>query len=153
MKNRFARWFLTSCGVILTVTAFAKLVSVTGEVKVLARPDPVFVFLTFRQLFFLVGVLELSVAAVIFSPTPRVVNKLTLVAWISSVFLAYRIGLWAMGYKGECNCLGHLTDWLGVAPGIADAGMKTILAYLLLGSVALLVTRWNGVAVSGSEAV
>lgn len=147
MKERLTQWFLTSCAVILTVTALAKFISVTDEVKVLAWPDPVFEFLTFRQLFFLTGALELAVASILLFSRVNIATKLAAVLWISATFLTYRIGLWAIGYKGECNCLGHLTDWLGLAPGIVDAGMKTILAYLLLGSIAFIVNRRIGVKI------
>lgn len=138
-----SQWFLTTCGTILAVTSLAKLISVIGEARVLSRPDPVFWFLTFRQVFFLTGAWEMVVAWVLFFTRLSAPAKPTAVLWISATFLIYRLGLWATGYKGECPCLGHVSDWMGVAPGIVDRGMKLILAYLLLGSVAFLVGRRN----------
>ncbi|MBI3849679.1 MAG: hypothetical protein HY298_05230 [Verrucomicrobia bacterium] len=41
------------------------------------------------------------------------------------------------------TCLGHLTDALHMSPQTADELMKVILAYLLIGSYALLQYQWR----------
>ena len=71
---------------------------------------------------------------------------LGLVAWMSTNFVVYRLGLWWMDWKKPCNCLGNLTDALHISPQTADNIMKVILAYLLIGSYGLLIWRWNNAA-------
>jgi hypothetical protein len=74
----------------------------------------------------------------------NVIRRVALVAWVGSVFLAYRVGLWAIGYGGSCSCLGHLTDALGISTETADLASKLILGYLLLGSYTVLA--WAAIA-------
>ena len=48
-----------------------------------------------------------------------------------------------MGWHKPCGCLGNLTDALGISPETADTVAKVLLAYLLIGSYALLVWEWR----------
>jgi hypothetical protein len=57
--------------------------------------------------------------------------------------LVYRLGLWWMDWHRPCNCLGNLTDALHISPQAADNVMKVLLAYLLIGSYALLSWHWR----------
>jgi hypothetical protein len=90
----------------------------------------------------MVGGIEVAVALVcIFSK--RTWLPAGLVAWLATGFLAYRIGLVAVGYHRPCSCMGNLTDALHIPPQTADTAMKIILAYLLIGSYASLFWLWR----------
>ena len=141
MQPKPIRFFIVSAGVILTVTAIAKLVSSFGDARILEIPDPI-ASLSFRTLFRMVALLELGVALVCFFGR-RPVLQAALVAWMSVNFLVYRLGLIWVGYHRPCSCLGNLTDALHVRPEVADAAMKIVLAYLLAGSFGALAWLWQ----------
>jgi hypothetical protein len=89
-----------------------------------------------------VGVVELVIAGIcLFGKSQKL--KLGLIAWLATSFVVYRLGLWWMGWKKPCGCLGNLTDALHLSPQAADSLMKVILAYLLIGSYGLLIWRWR----------
>lgn len=130
------RFFFYSAAVLLGVTGVAKLVSASGSNRILQVPDPIF-GLPFRYEFCVVGVLELGIAAFCLFGN-RAEIKTAVVAWMATAFLVYRIGLLLVGYEGPCHCLGSLTAALHVDPQVADSIMKAVLAYLLVGSYAVL---------------
>lgn len=66
-----------------------------------------------------------------------------LVTWLSTSFLCYRIGLWWIGWKRPCGCMGSLTDALHIKPETADHIAKAFLAYLLISSYGLLIWEWR----------
>jgi hypothetical protein len=139
MKN--VRWFLYSAAVVLFLTAAAKYISSFGHGTILQARDPL-IGLQFQDLFRIIGGIETAVALVcIFSR--RIWLAEGLVAWLATSFLAYRIGLVAVGYHRPCSCMGNLTDALHIPPQTADTAMKIILAYLLIGSYASLFWLWR----------
>lgn len=131
MKN-IRKVFDGSVMVLLAATAICKLVSVSGEGRVLSVADPVFRFVTLRQLLLVVSVVELGVAWYLWKGR-NPMTKSFLVLWLSALFIAYRLGLWLMHYKG-CSCLGTVTYWLPVSPEVIDGLMKGLLAYFGVGS-------------------
>jgi len=99
----------------------AKLWSLTGESTLLLERDPI-LGIKFSHLMQLAATLELGVVAVcFFRPT---VDGLLAIAWLSVMFVSYRVGLWWIGWKKPCNCLGDLTDALQISPQLADNIMK-----------------------------
>jgi hypothetical protein len=136
---KLRNWFIFSAGVTLAVTGVAKVFSASSNAGILGVQDPIF-GVSFRHLMLLVGLAEL-VIAVICLHTNKQRLSLGLVAWIAASILLYRIGLWAMDWKGPCGCLGSLTDALPMSPKTVDWLMKALLAYLLIGSCAGLVRR------------
>jgi hypothetical protein len=98
----------------LVVTALAKLYGLTYGEQVLQQPDPLFGVKN-SVVMLLVSVAELWVVYLVLSATQSV-TKLAALAWISSNFLAYRFGLYMVGFKGWCSCLGTLTKQLPVSP-------------------------------------
>ena len=107
--------------------------------KLLTVVDPI-VGIPFKYLM-LAAVAELPIAAVcLFAKANRLAT--VLVAWLASIFLVYRLGLWWIGWKKPCGCLGNLTDTLGISPHTADVIIKGLLAYLLIGSYGLLIREW-----------
>jgi hypothetical protein len=125
----------------LLITGFAKVRSAFGESKLLAIPDPI-IGVQFGQLFLVVGPAEIVIALVCFF-SKRQTLALLLVAWLSSGFALYRLGLWWLGWKKPCSCLGNLTDALHISPQVADNIIKVLLVYLIIGSYGLLVWRWR----------
>jgi hypothetical protein len=89
-----------------------------------------------------VGLAEIVTALICFI-NRRPALSLGLVAWLSTNFVFYRIGLVWVGWHKPCSCLGNLTDALHISPQTADTVMKIILAYLLIGSYASLFWLWR----------
>jgi hypothetical protein len=139
-RNSSAHWgrrYLLLSGLILGATGFAKLYSALGSSQLLDVQDPFF-GLSFRHLMFLVGAAELVVAGIcFFGRNPLIAAGL--IAWLATNFLVYRIGIWWIGWKAPCGCLGTLTDALPLSAQTVESIMKVLLAYLLIGSYGLLV--------------
>jgi hypothetical protein len=138
---RIARWFLYSAAVVLLLAAAAKFISSTGHGKIVLAIDPLTGF-QFHDLFRIVGSIEIAIALACFW-SKRTWLSAGLVAWLTTSFLAYRIGLVLVGWHKPCSCLGNLTDALHISPQTADTAMKIILAYLLIGSYASLFWLWR----------
>ena len=133
------KWFLLSAGAVLCVTGIAKVWSALGSSKFLEVVDPI-VGIKFGHLMLAVGVTENVMALVCFF-SKRQTLALALVAWISTSFMVYRLGLWWMDWHRPCSCLGNLTDALHIPPQVADNIMKAVLTYLLIGSYAALFSQ------------
>jgi hypothetical protein len=141
--KRLAWWFIVSTLMILALTAMAKGIAASGNACILSNADPVLDMFTNRQVMLLAAVLELVVIGVVVWQRD-LVRKAAFIAWIGRVFLAYRVGLWSIGNKGSCGCLGNVTVTLGITPATADLVSGAMLAYLLVGSYAILI--WESVA-------
>lgn len=141
MARFLIRLFLISAGCILLCTGLLKVLSSLTETKVLGLNDPLFSFLSNRQMLFLVGALELALSRIILSRRTDMMRAAT-VAWISGAFLMYRLGLWSISFHEPCACLGRAGDWLHLEPTTVDSIMRGILAYLLCGSVCALLVLW-----------
>jgi hypothetical protein len=135
------RAFAVSSGVILALTALAKAWTVAAGGKILLVAEPLS-GLPFKHVFPLVAAVELAIAVVcLFTKAHRLATML--VAWMATNFLVYRVGLWWMGWRKPCGCLGNLTDALHISPQTADHLIKLLLAYLLVGSYGLLIWQWR----------
>jgi hypothetical protein len=81
----------------------------------------------------------LEIAAVAFILAKDFITaKLMVIAWLSSLFVLYRVGLSVVGFRGYCQCLGSLTDWAHISPAGAQLLSEGILSYMFFGSLALL---------------
>jgi hypothetical protein len=134
------RIFIFSAGLLLFVTAVAKLTSSAGAAKILAESDPIF-SISFRHVFWVVGMIELIIALVCLLGR-RLQLQVRLLAWLATSFLFYRLALIWIDYHRPCSCLGNLTDALHVSPKTADVAMKFMLGYLLIGSYTGLIWCW-----------
>ena len=133
--------FIYAASGILAITGAAKIWSAFGHVRLLDFEDPI-TGVPFRYLMGIVGLMELTIACVcLFSGRMRL--SMVLVAWLTTSFLIYRLGLWWVGWESPCHCLGNLTDALHIPPKIADTAMKIVLAYLLISSYASLFWLWR----------
>ena len=153
-QSRFGTLFVGSAGTVLMVTGLAKAFSAIGPARALDAVDPL-IGTPFRELLLLVGLVELLIAFFCLFTDKRRLSLLA-VAWISTNFLVYRVGLWFIGWHRPCGCMGSLSDMLHLSPRAADNIMKGLLAYLLIGSYALLFAQWRqrraqGLVVDGLE--
>jgi hypothetical protein len=139
--DRRQEWFIKSAGLVLAITGFAKVLSAIGHARALDTADPL-VGISFRLLLLLVGQAEVLVAFFCLF-TQRRSLSLAAVAWLSTNFLVYRLGLWFIGWHKPCACMGSLTEMLHLSPQAADNIMKVVLAYLLVGSYAILIQQWR----------
>jgi hypothetical protein len=135
------RWFLKLAGGVLMLVGLAKAFSAIGPTRALDTIDPL-IGLPFRHLFLLVGLAELLIAFCCLF-TDRRWFSIWLVAWLSTNFAAYRVGLWFIGWHHPCACMGSLAGMLHLSDQAADNIMKGVLAYLLVGSYAILVWEWR----------
>ncbi len=140
--TQFATLFRKTVVGALAVTAMLKLSGVVSAVSELDKPDPVFYFLSMRQVLLLAAVLEAVVAWWVtrWRDDPRILG---LILWLGGVFLLYRGAAWLNGWSGPCKCLGgrygmafflpvYLEDWLA----------KGLLCWMVLGAGSLLAWQW-----------
>ncbi len=66
-------------------------------------------------------------------------SRLLLAAWLSTLFVIYRIGLWAMDWHQPCGCMGSLAGVLHLKDATADKSMLYLLGYLVMGSYTMFV--------------
>ncbi len=136
----FERKFCLSVAITLTVVAFAKLWSISGDSRLLVEYDPI-LGMRFDDLMLMAAVMELCIAAICAFRSTK--SGLISVVWLSTVILCYRVGLWWIGWQKPCSCLGNLTDALHISPQLADNVMKGLLAFMFVGSVSLLFMQWR----------
>ena len=133
--RQFVRqWFVRIAMGALIATALLKLVSVGSEARGLGASDPLFDFLSTRQVLLLAAMFELAVAAALFM-NRNLVTRCGLLLWISAVFVAYRVGLAAVGFEGHCPCLGTLNYGLPISPAVMDRLALGLLVFLVAGSL------------------
>jgi hypothetical protein len=135
--DEYPKRFVFSFGVILCVAAAAKLWSALGNARILGQLDPI-LGIQFRHLMLIVGLLEVSVGCACFLSRKMRLSTF-FVAWLSTLFLGYRLGIWWLDWHSPCPCLGNLTDALHLSPEISNDLAKILLAYLLIGSYSLMV--------------
>lgn len=129
--------YIRSVAMVLALTAFGKLYSSFGMARILMSNDPIF-HIRFKYLFLLAGFIEIVIATFCWSCKSERLNCI-LIAWLGTLILGYRVGSWWVGYHGPCHCLGNLTGALHISNNDADAFMKLVLVYLLVGSFFILL--------------
>lgn len=127
------RWFIYSAVLILILTAGGKLTSLTSSARILTLPDPLFSFVTNQHLLLLAAGLEIATVIGVFCLREER-YRLALILWLSSLFVMYRLGLWWIGYKGYCGCLGHTAETLGITKETAESLTLGALVYLVVGA-------------------
>jgi hypothetical protein len=134
--------FKYSAAALLVTSAVGKFITTGSQAQILEIQDPIF-RLPFRYLLLLAASLELIAAFCCLNPKLRNITQAIAVAWLSTDFLLYRIGLWLIDYHRPCNCMGSLAEGLHISSNTADSIMKGVLAYLLIGSYASLWFLWK----------
>jgi hypothetical protein len=138
-RSSFVNCFLWSAAAILALTGLGKISSAFGAAEVLTTADPI-VGIPFRVLLPLAGSLELIIAGLCVWKRFLQRSRLLMVAWVSTMFVVYRIGLWAMNWQHPCGCMGSLAGVLHMSDAIAETIMRYLLGYLFTGSSMLLAT-------------
>lgn len=133
--GRLYRWFVASAALILCFTAVVKFMSFVEGGELLNRTDPV-LGVRFSPLFFVVAMVELLVAALAVAWRNDISSGI-LLAGLSSVFMAYRLTIYSLGWQGFCPCLGNFSNWSGINNHQLGTIMTFVAAYLFLGSLFL----------------
>jgi len=131
--------FTRCAGVIFVLTGIAKLLALLSGATIFLANDPIF-GIQFRILLAIVGILELIVGAMCLLSR---MQPLSIIAWLSTMFAFYRLGLYLTGWKGPCGCLGNFNDIFHVSPILVDNIMKTLLGILFVGSYFFLIYGWR----------
>ncbi len=140
------------CGlaaVLLLFTGFGKIVAFLKPMPQYAGADPIFTFLTIRQLLLVGGLAELVLVALIVMLRPAQ-RKAVPIFWFSSSVLLYRAGFKLLGVTMPCHCLGYLARWSPLAPTETDSLMLALALALFAGSL-LIVT--GCLSARGSELI
>ena len=141
MYSSVSKWLVSSWGAVFFITGISKVWSAFDGSKILLMPDPI-TGLQFRHLMLIIGIVELILFAVCLSWKANTVTRI-IIAVFTTNLLAYRLGLWWLGWHSPCDCLGNIIDALHISPQLADNIMKGVLAYLLIGSYGLLIWQWR----------
>jgi len=132
MDTNVTRWYVAVVRVLLLLTAVAKLLSVAGEARFLAVPDPVFLLPT-RAVLLMAALTELAVAAYLtWGRSPTLKHGILL--WLACVFLVYRGTLRFASPSTPCRCLGWVGDLVPVPPHFLERGLEAVLIGILIGS-------------------
>ncbi|HRZ54552.1 MAG TPA: hypothetical protein P5525_03725 [Candidatus Paceibacterota bacterium] len=146
-STRIIEYYLRIVALVLASTALAKVVSISLTAPLLDRPDDLVGFLTLRQVLLVAALLEIGVIRFLVEKRSAG-DRLLAVAWLSTIFAAYRSGLRVVGHTGYCACLGSLPKLLGVGERYSDAVMFGILAFLIAGSYGGCALLWRASRVS-----
>jgi len=123
------------------ITAMAKVIASGSAAEVLHTLDPVF-GVSFNNLILAAGILEFIIACMCIFGN-RMTIRAGLLAILSTNLLFYRFGLYVVGYHRPCICMGTFTASLHISEHTADAIMKVFLAYMFIGSYAILFWHWR----------
>jgi hypothetical protein len=135
--TRIGTYLQVFVGVVLLLTAIAKIVSAFGTAEVLILPDPIF-GVEFRHLFIAVALIEIGVALLCILGKSQTLNAVC-IAWLASSFVFYRLGLKLVGYRKPCGCLGSLEGAIHLSSDQANVLLKIIIAFMFASSCAILV--------------
>jgi len=138
-----SNWFATSAGGILALYGTACLLGAFGKSRLMdIIHDPLF-GISFRYLVLLAGIVGLTMAFVCLFTNKKTLS-LIVIAWLTTNFVAYRVGLWTMGWHHPYAWLSDMMEGLDISPLMADGIMTLVLAYMIIGSVVMLWVGKNG---------
>jgi hypothetical protein len=132
--------FIFSCGILLTVAALSKLYSASGDAPILYSQDPLLLASNRAVMCAAAGVELLVVAFMLMGPDN--VSKCVCIGWLAFMFSLYRAGLFLLHPGRPCHCLGNLDErleHLGLKPQATDRVLEIVVAYMLVGSIVLLI--------------
>ncbi len=137
-KSMLFKFFIRSGGGLLLITGIAKVISASGKQAILYSHDPILGF-TYRYVFILLGLVEISIALYCFLGTRRLLQA-GILGWLSACFFLYRTELGWLKYARPCPCLGSLTAALAIPERTADLILIAVLFYMLIGSCIAFLT-------------
>ena len=133
------RLFWWSSGVLLLLTAAAKLYSSTGSTRILAAQDQL-LHVNTRLLMIGVAVLEIEVALYLLMGSNVLLRAVTLFG-LSSNFMVYRLGNAWLGIK-YCPCLGTVGQRLPLTQAHLNLVLTGLVLYWFVGSSYILWRAW-----------
>lgn len=137
--GRYARIYAKSVVGLLLLTALSKFAMAASGAPLLRYPDAVLGFLQRGEMLLAAVALEMLVVACMLFWGVGNVRALIAVAWLATVFGAYRLLGWALRTHAPCDCLGSITHVLGLEPATAEFVARVLFGYLLVGSYAFLL--------------
>jgi hypothetical protein len=137
MQTKAISLFTNSAGALLLVMASALfLINWTSPADSVQPHDPIF-FIPMNGLFWIIGGIALVIALIsLFND--RLAVTTFLLAWLATMFWAYRIGLFWSGCHSLTGFLGSFAYTFGISPKIAGVMPDVIFVYLIMGSYAAL---------------
>jgi hypothetical protein len=133
------RIFVYSVSIFFVLTALAKTAASFGRLGVLGVYDPLLPFFTIKQLLLIASLFEFGTALFICFYAKRESAQLSAIAWLSTVFLFYRIGRYWGGFIEPCHCLGRVPEAIGLNPDLADDIMAISIGFIFVMSYGFLV--------------
>lgn len=118
---------------ILIGTAVLKLIAVSGNHALLGLKDPLFGFLTKRQMILLGAIIEIACVFCLYKRRSDL-HALLALCMLATTFTFYRVVLALTGYKGPCACMGNMAEWFGVSDKHLEWASMSTLAFFLTGS-------------------
>ena len=126
------------------LTGVAKIFSALGAAGLLKLMDPVF-GMPYKYLFALTGAVELLVALACYLNISQIA-RVSLVGWLALCIAVYRLAFHYLGPSYWCPCLGTFTENLHIDPKMADFMLDGALAYMIVGSLAVLASHFYTVS-------
>jgi hypothetical protein len=151
VQHTSVRLFVFFSGFLFLLTGAAKLISANGTARILNDLDPIFL-VSFRHILYVAGVAELIVSAICFFSRNRELQACS-VAFLATIFLLYRVGLYWDGFHSVCPCLGNISDALHIRSQTADNIMKIVLAYFVIGSYSTMFCLWKQTRIPSSSSL
>lgn len=139
---RWLRAFIHFAGGVLLADGLIRLLCAASQSEFLTASEPL-LGIPLRLAVLLVGSIELGVALICLFGR-RIELRLALVAWMSTNFVVYWIGLLSLGCHPQWSAIGTLTDPLQIARGHIGAFLRVAPAGLVVGSYGLLLWLWFG---------
>lgn len=132
----FRKHFVNIVVCILAVTCLLKAISVFQHVRALDTYDFLFYSLTIRMVMVLACLAEMFTILFLVSRKVTRFQKLTLIMWLSSAFMVYRVAAFLTGAAEPCPCLGNIYGWLRgiVSHSTINWTLKVMVTYLFVGS-------------------
>jgi hypothetical protein len=101
--------------VMLLMAGFGKTIGLQQEVGFLSKMNPLFSFITNRQLFSGVAFVEVALAVILLSKDFSRETKIKMIFWLSLQFAIYRGALFLAKEPAPCKCFGDIFGWLGMS--------------------------------------
>lgn len=129
--------YIRSCGLIFSLTALIKCVTLLIGGELLNRTDEL-LGMQFRTVILASGAFEVGASLLCFL-RPRTWVTPLILATMGAEFLLYRVSNKLLGVQKMCPCLGYFTQWLGLNQQMTDWLLGGISLYLFLGGSLILM--------------
>ena len=140
MEQKQEKWFYRAAGMLLVLTAIAKLYTAGGTARILGTQDQL-LHIGYRPLLFLTALLEIGVALFLLGSRGELKRSLVLL-WLSANFICYHLANYLLGIH-YCPCLGTLEDRLPLPRGLASIILQVLALYWVIGGLSSLWRLWG----------